>query len=856
LKIINFLIQAISIVCVSVFISFLIIPYVDRYFEKTSSQVKELEKKPDEQSQVNKNAIEEPKEKVPTPKIENKESNVEVPASVAKTQKSTPSNENSCANDSEILLVDLTLNLMTIPEPVRVEKLPNGNFVLPESLLKELNIIPNAQKIRTSDCLYGYLFDGKSGFKFKYDAEKFSLDINVPYEAFALNVFDQKPITKIIPEPPLLGAYMNYQLYGTQTKSASTASTSSVITNTGSGLLEPVIFGKIGSLSNSFAISESKSGYSITRADSFFQKDFPESLQSLIVGDTSNTDGTWSRSAHYLGLRWSTNYATQPGYIYAPNPIISGSAAIPSVVDVYINNQKTFSQKVSPGPFDFTHLPIPDGAGQVSLVVKDLLGNEQIITKDWYLSSMLLAKDEKNFSVETGFLRKAFGTDSAKYSDPFASTSYMYGVTNATTAQSRFEIQQKRQAVGGNLSTTLGNFALLNAVGALSNDDAFGIGNQYGVGLQQQSNSFAANISLNRYNNDFRQFASNEDDTKPKMKLNAGVNIPIKLEANSMFPQIKSGIGINYVESSNWNDVNFKSVSVSSGIPLPYGGSLSLYANKRMDDVKAWSTGISIGYTFGNYSARMSTSKDPSGIQTTATSISSNVPSGPGMGWSAYNEDFKNNVKLNALINTNSTQLTANLSKKDGLVDGKRIGVSGSAGLLEKEFFVSRTISDGSFALVKVGTFPDVPIYSQNNLVAYSSQSGFAAFPIRPYEKGKIEIKEEEMPLELESKIVQFNPTAYARTGVFINFPVKYSKNLLIHIKLPNGSNVPAGAYARLMAGEEQYIVAKDGEVYLTSLSEKNRVIVTWLENKCEFDLEVDMKKTDQEIIEPFVCSK
>jgi outer membrane usher protein len=187
-------------------------------------------------------------------------------------------------------------------------------------------------------------------------------------------------------------------------------------------------------------------------------------------------------------------------------------------------------------------------------------------------------------------------------------------------------------------------------------------------------------------------------------------------------------------------------------------------------------------------------------------------------------------------------------------VDGKRIGIYGSAGLLQKEIFTSRAIGNSSFALVKTGEFEGVPIYNQNSVVAYSNRSGIAAFPIRPYERSKIEIKEEDLPLDLETKVVELNPAAYARSGVFVNFPLKYSKNLLIHVKQKNGSNVPTGAYARLTTNEEQYIVAKDGEVYLTNLSEKNRVVVTWLENKCEFDLLVDMKKTDQEIIEPFIC--
>jgi outer membrane usher protein len=88
---------------------------------------------------------------------------------------------------------------------------------------------------------------------------------------------------------------------------------------------------------------------------------------------------------------------------------------------VYVNNQKTFSQKINPGPFDITHLPVPgNGAGQVNLVVKDILGNEQIISKNFYQSPILLAKGENDFSLESGFLRKNYGTKSNDYQDGFA----------------------------------------------------------------------------------------------------------------------------------------------------------------------------------------------------------------------------------------------------------------------------------------------------------------------------------------------------------------------------------------------------------------------------------------------------
>ncbi|MEK0436585.1 MAG: hypothetical protein RLZZ530_551, partial [Pseudomonadota bacterium] len=43
-----------------------------------------------------------------------------------------------CVTDAEILLVDVSINLLQVTEPIRVEKLSNGMLVLPESVFKEL----------------------------------------------------------------------------------------------------------------------------------------------------------------------------------------------------------------------------------------------------------------------------------------------------------------------------------------------------------------------------------------------------------------------------------------------------------------------------------------------------------------------------------------------------------------------------------------------------------------------------------------------------------------------------------------------------------------------------------------------
>ena len=742
-----------------------------------------------------------------------------------------------CVSDAEILLVDVSINLLQVTEPIRVEKLSNGMLVLPESVFKELKLIPKDGRIKMSDCSFGYQLNTNSGITYDFNPEKFTLDIRVPIDAFELSVFAKKESIKLKPENNNKGAFTNYQLYATQTKTDDSFS----------GVVDVTGFNKLGSLTAGAVVNKDSRETSIVRTSTYYQKDLPDKMQSFVIGDTVNSDGNWSRSANYFGVRWSRNFSTQPGYIYTPNPIISGSAALPSVVDVYVNNQKTFSQKINPGPFDITHLPVPgNGAGQVNLVVKDILGNEQIITKNFYQSPILLAKGENDFSLESGFLRKNYGTKSNDYQDGFAAGTYVHGLTNSITARGRFELQQDRQAAGGDIALTLGNFALVQASVASSNDGVRGTGNQYGANIENIGQFLKTSIGVKRFDKEFSQFASTSDETKPKTRTNAFVSFPI--------PIINNNISLGYISQTNWDSDPFKNAYISSGYALPYGANLALSYNKRLDTVNNWGASVVFTLPLGNYNTRYEHTVDPSGKITDSYSLSTNIPAGPGIGWSVINEDLKKNVKTNVTLNSNTAQYSGQINVQDGITTGKRLGVNGTVGVLDREVFASRQVNSSSFAVVKTEGLKDIKIYNQNNMVAITNKSGTAAFPIRPYEKTKIEIKDNEIPLEATTEVLEMYPVAYARSGLLVKFPIKMSKNALVRIHLPNDAPIPAGATVNIASSKENFIAGRNGEVYLTNLSQKNQVTVSWLENKCELTVEIDMAQQQEQIIGPIKC--
>ena len=74
------------------------------------------------------------------------------------------------------------------------------------------------------------------------------------------------------------------------------------------------------------------------------------------------------------GLQVSRNFAIRPDLVTYPLPQFAGQAAIPSTVDLYIDNFRTQSASVNPGPFVIDNGPRINGAGQATVVTTDALG--------------------------------------------------------------------------------------------------------------------------------------------------------------------------------------------------------------------------------------------------------------------------------------------------------------------------------------------------------------------------------------------------------------------------------------------------------------------------------------------------
>ena len=136
--------------------------------------------------------------------------------------------------------------------------------------------------------------------------------------------------------------------------------------------------------SSNFVANWSDNHADVVRLDSNWTIDDPVRMRSLRFGDSISRSGVGGLALRFGGIQLARNFAVQPDFVTIPLPSLRGSAAVPSVVDIYVNEALRGSREVPAGPVDLTGLPIVSGNGDVQLVVRDLLGRQTLYNQPYF----------------------------------------------------------------------------------------------------------------------------------------------------------------------------------------------------------------------------------------------------------------------------------------------------------------------------------------------------------------------------------------------------------------------------------------------------------------------------------------
>jgi outer membrane usher protein len=746
------------------------------------------------------------------------------------------SNENM--DSPERLFLSIEVNRRIISGLFYAEQDADARLILEEAAWIAANLNFSGPKSAMGHGRFGYDIASLKGARYVVDYQLQSLKIDALANSFGISNLS-KPL--ILTDPinkSALGAYLNYNL-------TSTKITGNQAVNNHAAFIEGVVFNQHGSFLSGLVLSSLNGRSRRIRGQTYFQKDRPLSMEKLIIGDAISSAGAWSRPVRFGGVLWSTDFSLQQGFISAARPSINGSAALPSTIDILINNQKRQSDSVNAGPFEIVNFPTVTGAGQINVVVKDILGVETLTTQRYYATPRLLKAGLNEFSFEAGMERRNYGYASNAYNKPFVAETYRHG-RDGYTMEVRTELQAARQALGIGVAGLIQQYAVMHYALAASNTNK-----QAGLhqifGIERVSKSLNLNFQIEHYDQGFLQMGALTGEIKPRQKLLMGLGV-------NFYRNL--WISHNLISQSSWNSDTFKLASANLSIPLIDNINLNVYVRKQFGQNKDLTGGLNINIPFSNgRNAAISSIRNAEGATYSNIELNQGIVNGTGVGYRIRASDDPAQqllASLSARTPVNMMTLDAGQSQSN---TSMRFSTSGTLGILGGLSFASQNIGHGSFAVIKVSDEANIDVYLSNRKIARTNSNGLALLPnLLPYQQNKVSIRAEDLPFDLNINKTTLLLNPFARSGLFASMDVKKTNNRLIRLLNTDGTFIPMGTKVHVMPSNTHFFVAKRGEVYLTDLNNENSLVVASQEKTCYADLTAPVTSTDKHAIITVTC--
>jgi outer membrane usher protein len=642
------------------------------------------------------------------------------------------------------------------------------------------------------------------------------------------------PVTPASP-----GAFLNYQLSAQRINGQ----------DSGGAFSELGVFAAAGVVTNTAVARYGGADYGyanqLVRLDTTYTRDFPGALETLNVGDTISDGGSWGYALRYAGVRWSRNFSLRPDLLTTPLLTTGGTATVPSTVDVFVNNQLVTSSQLPAGPFVIDRLPTVSGTGDVSVVVRDALGREQVVTQSFYSSTTLLAQGLTQFSVNIGSVRDNYALASNQYGGMLGEYSYRRGITDSITLEGHAEYLSgdshaadftDAHAAGVNGSFGIGKIGILN-VTAAAGGDSNGSGWLSGLGIEHRgtNTSFVANALW--ASPDFAQVGQALDSAM-RMRERDLVQTGIGLGRYG-------SLSLAYVRQTYRDSPTQQTLGLTQTITFGRVGTLNLTVTRthtaaQLSTSAQDSTSAYLIFVVPMSRRRAATLTGVGGGGSGAAanqviaSLTESPPVGPGSGY-RLSLSTAGNYDADLRQQFHSADLELEAARNAGL-DGQSAALSGAMTFIDGQLNTTRSVN-GSFAMVDVAGLANVPVYVENQLTTHTDDSGRALlYNMRPYEANHISITPEDLPLDTTIGASSTIMAPPYRSGVIARFPVERVRSGTFRLVTEDGKPVPVGAVVKLKG--TLFPVVLDGMVYVTGYDHGMSAEASWTGGHCIFRLE------------------
>lgn len=602
-------------------------------------------------------------------------------------------------------------------------------------------------------------------------------------------------------------------------------------------------FGPWGAFRTDGFATEAATGGRAVRLDSTLTLESADSLRRVSIGDTVTGDLDWSRSVRIGGIQIASDFLLQPDLVTQPLPQFFGESALPSTMDVYVNDMKVFAGKIAPGPFEIRDLPVVTGANQVTLVTRDVLGRETLQSLALYASEQLLARGLTEYAIDAGSMREGYGLEDFGYGPLIATGTVRHGVSNGLTLEGHTELGAGVAQAGVGIVIGLSPYGTAS-LGLATSRSRYGSGFLGAAGFQSRFHALSVVGQLSATADSYRDIAAHDGAPPPELRAQFGGNLTL---------------GRSGSLSASWVDLKFPGQSQNEFATANYSASLgsrlmlSLVGYRNLDS-QQWGTEflftLALGKkTYGQVSIRLG-----AGTAEKELSVSRAADPYGGVGYNVSGLSGAVNGAEGGAIWTGS-MLTANagLSSVDGL-SAARLGASGSLLAIDGDLHAARRI-DGAAALVDAGR-QGVRVYHENRLVAVTGENGQALVTgLVPYGRNTIGVSVEDYPMNVlvsaPERIVVPN-----RFGALVDLKPRRGLPVLVALQLPGGGVPKLGTRAALENSDGLLVVGSRGRLFIPHLPAPVRGHLLLSAGRCDFTLVPPAPRPDDSIPEigPLAC--
>ncbi len=697
------------------------------------------------------------------------------------------------------------------------------------------------------------------GVTFTYDERAQSVDFRLADAARLAHVYDARSTgPRAATARSGWGAVANYSLFGTSTQKLSAIPHFSGANAT----LDARAFSPYGTVSQTGIVGDTvlsrQPSHHDGLGDDGLRLDSTYTLSNQAreltgrAGDTISGGLAWTRPIRFGGLQLQRDFGLRPDLVTQPLPNVSGSAAVPSTVDVFVNSVKAYSQDVAPGPYTLTNLPVVSG-GTAHVVVTDATGRSSDTAVPFFSAPNLLAGGLSDVSLDAGFARRNYGLLSDDYDKrPLGSAIGRYGFSDWLTLEGHGEGGAGLVNGGAGALASAGRWGTFSlALSGSQTTKGSRVGRHTGAQIYAGYDLTIAGFNLDASTQ--RTLATFDDlaavtatasvlpslagafatgtyslDPRPPRALDRiTVSVPLHFDPASLSASL-----INLVEADGRRS---RIVTASLTRPLPFDA--SFFATGFLDLSQRGGAGVYAGVSFPlgpRVRASLGGSLGESGRQAQVDVGQSFEPTDGSVEWRLRDLEGPTPIRL-ADAGYRSPYGTAQVEvTQQGRTIGMQGELDGSFGYIaEGGAFAGNHVTDG-FAVVDTGV-AGVPVTRDNRLVGVTDMWGKLVVPdLQSYQGNQIGIDPLSLPANAEARSTHQTVTPAGRSGVGLTFGVDaHVDAATVKLQDAAGRPVPVGTKGHREGEAEAFVVGYEGQAYVKHLREANTVILDLGDHDC-----------------------